>query len=335
MKIIVDAFGGDNAPLEIIKGCAEATKELDIDILLTGDEQEIRRVAKENEISLDRITIADAPDVITMEDSAGDIMKSKSNSSMAVGLKKLAAGEGDAFLSAGNSGALVVGATMIVKRIKGVKRVAFAPVMPKDKGFFMLIDSGANVDCKPEMLRQFGVMASIYVEKVMGVKNPRVGLANVGVEDHKGGELQHAAFALLKDSPVNFIGNIEARDIPYDAADVIVADGFTGNCILKLYEGVAMLMMGKIKEIFKKSAKNMIAASLIMKDLKGLKKEMDYNEYGGAPIMGAAKPVFKAHGSSKAKTIKSALRLTKAYVEGNVVQEIADSIQALKGEGDA
>ena len=335
MKIIVDAFGGDNAPLEIIKGCAEATKELDIDILLTGDEQEIRRVAKENEISLDRITIADAPDVITMEDSAGDIMKSKSNSSMAVGLKKLAAGEGDAFLSAGNSGALVVGATMIVKRIKGVKRVAFAPVMPKDKGFFMLIDSGANVDCKPEMLRQFGVMASIYVEKVMGVKNPRVGLANVGVEDHKGGELQHAAFALLKDSPINFIGNIEARDIPYDAADVIVADGFTGNCILKLYEGVAMLMMGKIKEIFKKSAKNMIAASLIMKDLKGLKKEMDYNEYGGAPIMGAAKPVFKAHGSSKAKTIKSALRLTKAYVEGNVVQEIADSIQALKGEGDA
>lgn len=335
MKIIVDAFGGDNAPLEIIKGCAEATKELDIDIMLTGSEAEIRRVAQENQISLDRIEIADAPDVITMEDAAGDIMKAKSNSSMAVGLKKLAAGEGDAFLSAGNSGALVVGATMIVKRIKGVKRVAFAPVMPKDKGFFMLIDSGANVDCKPEMLRQFGVMASIYVEKVMGVKNPRVGLANVGVEDHKGGELQHAAFALLKDSPVNFIGNIEARDIPYDAADVIVADGFTGNCILKLYEGVAMLMMGKIKEIFKKSAKNMIAASLIMKDLKGLKKEMDYNEYGGAPIMGAAKPVFKAHGSSKAKTIKSALRLTKAYVEGNVVQEIADSIQALKGEGDA
>lgn len=335
MKIIVDAFGGDNAPLEIIKGCAEATKELDIDIMLTGDEKEIRRVAQENQISLDRIEIADAPDVITMEDSAGDIMKGKNNSSMAVGLKKLAAGEGDAFLSAGNSGALVVGATMIVKRIKGVKRVAFAPVMPKDKGFFMLIDSGANVDCKPEMLRQFGVMASIYVEKVMGVKNPRVGLANVGVEDHKGGELQHAAFALLKNSPINFIGNIEARDIPYDAADVIVADGFTGNCILKLYEGVAMLMMGKIKEIFKKNAKNMIAASLIMKDLKGLKKEMDYNEYGGAPIMGAAKPVFKAHGSSKAKTIKSALRLTKAYVEGNVVKEIADSIQALKGEEDA
>lgn len=334
MKIIVDAFGGDNAPLEIIKGCAEATKELDIDIMLTGDEQEIRRVAKENEISLDRITIADAPDVITMEDSAGDIMKSKSNSSMAIGLKKLAAGEGDAFLSAGNSGALVVGATMIVKRIKGVKRVAFAPVMPKDKGFFMLIDSGANVDCKPEMLRQFGVMASIYVEKVMGVKNPRVGLANVGVEDHKGGELQHAAFALLKDSPINFIGNIEARDIPFDAADVVVADGFTGNCILKLYEGVAMVMMGKIKKIFKKSVKNTIAASLIMKDLKGLKKEMDYNEYGGAPIMGAAKPVFKAHGSSKAKTIKSALRLTKAYVEGNVVQEIADSIQALKGDSE-
>ena len=172
MKIIVDAFGGDNAPLEIIKGCAQAVEELDLDIMLTGSEQEIRRVAQANSISLNRIEIADTPDVITMEDAAGEIMKSKSNSSMALGLKKLAAGEGDAFLSAGNSGALVVGATFIVKRIKGIKRVAFAPVLPKNKGFFMLIDSGANIECKPEMLCQFGVMASIYVEKVMGVKNP-------------------------------------------------------------------------------------------------------------------------------------------------------------------
>lgn len=206
MKIIVDAFGGDNAPLEIIKGCAQAVEELDLDIMLTGSEQEIRRVAQANSISLNRIEIADTPDVITMEDAAGEIMKSKSNSSMALGLKKLAAGEGDAFLSAGNSGALVVGATFIVKRIKGIKRVAFAPVLPKNKGFFMLIDSGANIECKPEMLCQFGVMASIYVEKVMGVKNPRVALANVGTEDHKGGELQHQAFALLKQAPIHFIG---------------------------------------------------------------------------------------------------------------------------------
>ena len=329
MKIIVDAFGGDNAPLEILKGCAEAVEELNIDIMLTGPRAEIERVAKEHEISLNRMEIADAPEIITMEDSAGDIMKTKKDSSMAVGLQKLAAGEGDAFISAGNSGALVVGTTMIVKRIKGVRRVAFAPVMPKDKDFFMLIDSGANVDCKPEMLQQFGIMGSIYMNKVMGVANPRVGLANVGTEDHKGGELQHETFALLKQAPVNFIGNIEARDIPADAADVIVADGFTGNCILKLYEGVAMVLMSKLKGIFTKSVKNKLAAAMVLSDVKELKKTMDYNEYGGAPIMGASKPVFKAHGSAKAKTFKNALRLTKAYVEGNVVDEISASIRAI------
>ena len=330
MKIIVDAFGGDNAPLEILKGCADAVRELDIDILLTGDESIIRKVAQENEISLDRMEIAHTDSVITMEDHAGDIMKSKNNSSMALGLKKLAAGEGDAFISAGNSGALIVGATLIIKRIKGIKRVAFSPVIPKKEGFFMLIDSGANVDCKPEMLQQFGIMGSIYVNKVMGVENPRVALANIGTEEHKGGELQHEAFRLLKESPVNFIGNIEAREIPYDAGDVIVADGFTGNCILKLYEGVAMCMMGLIKDIFTKNLKNKIAASLILSDMKELKKHMDYNEYGGAPIMGASKPGFKAHGDSKAKTFKNALRLTKAYVEGNVVDEITRSVAALK-----
>lgn len=333
MKIIVDAFGGDNAPLEILKGCADAVRELDIDILLTGDETIIRRVAEENAISLDRMEIAHTESVITMEDHAGEIMKSKSDSSMALGLKKLAAGEGDAFISAGNSGALIVGATLIIKRIKGIKRVAFSPVIPKKEGFFMLIDSGANVDCKPEMLQQFGIMGSIYMNKVLGVKDPRVALANIGTEEHKGGELQHEAFQLLKNAPVNFVGNIEAREIPYDAGDVIVADGFTGNCILKLYEGVAMCMMGLIKDIFTKNLKNKIAASLILPDMKELKKHMDYNEYGGAPIMGASKPVFKAHGDSKAKTFKNALRLTKAYVEGNVVDEITRSVADLRNNG--
>lgn len=330
MKIIVDAFGGDNAPLEILKGCAEAVQELDIDILLTGSEAEIRRVAKENNISLNRMEIADTPDIITMEDHAGEILKSKSNSSMAVGLKKLAAGEGDAFLSGGNSGALVVGTTMIVKRIKNIKRVAFAPVLPKRKGFFMLIDCGANVECKPEMLRQFGVMGSIYMNKVMDVKNPRVGLANIGTEEHKGGELQHEAYALLKDSKLNFVGNIEAREVPDDAAEVVVTDGFTGNMLLKMYEGVSTTMMRMIKEIFTKNGKNKLAASLVLKDMAAMKKTMDYNEYGGAPIMGAAKPVFKTHGSAKAKTVKNALRLTKAYVAGNVVDEITASVAAYK-----
>ena len=331
MKIIVDAFGGDNAPLEILKGCEMAVKELDIDILLTGQEAVIRKVAAENGISLDRMEIAEAPDVITMDDSPKSIMKEKSQCSLAEGLRRLAAGDGDAIVSSGNSGALVFGANMIVKRIRGVKRVAFAPVLPKDEGFFMLIDGGANVECRPEMLQQFGMMGAAYMEHVMGVPNPRVALANVGTEDHKGGELQHQAFALLKQAPIHFIGNVEARDIPDDAADVIVADGFTGNSILKLYEGVAMVMMGKFKEIFQKSLKNKIAAAMVLPDMKELKRTMDYNEYGGAPLMGVAKPVFKAHGSAKAKTLKNALRLTKAYVEGNVVQEIADSLQAIRG----
>ncbi|OCM99872.1 phosphate acyltransferase [Clostridium sp. W14A] len=326
MKIIVDAFGGDNAPLEIIRGCADAVKGLGVDIVLTGREQEIRRVAQENGISLERMEICDAPDVITMEDSAGDIMKAKSDCSMALGLRLLAQGKGDAFVSGGNSGALVVGATLIVKRIKGVRRIAFAPIMPKNKGCFMLIDSGANVDCKPEMLQQFGIMGSIYMEKVMGIKRPRVALANIGVEDHKGGELQHSSFALLKNSGLNFVGNIEARDIPDDAGDVIVADGFTGNVILKLYEGVALMLMGKLKDIFTHSVKNKLAAAVVLGDIKALKQNFDYNEYGGAPLMGCSKPVFKTHGSAKAKTVYNALRLTKAYVEGNVVDEIASSI---------
>ena len=234
------------------------------------------------------------------------------------------------FVSSGNSGALVFGANMIVKRIKGVKRVAFAPVMPKDDGFFMLIDGGANVECRPEMLQQFGMMGAAYMEHVMGVKNPRVALANVGTEDHKGGELQLEAFQLLKNTPVNFIGNIEARDIPVDAGDVIVCDGFTGNVILKLYEGVALTLMKKIKGIFTKSTKNKLAAALILKDMKALKQQVDYIEYGGAPIMGAAKPDFKAHGSAKAQTFKNALRLTKAYVEGDVVNKISCSLQEMK-----
>ncbi len=330
MKIIVDAFGGDNAPLEILKGCAQAVEKLDVDIMLTGREDEIRRVAQENAVSLNRMEIIDAPDVITMEDHAGEIMKSKTNCSMAEGLRRLTAGEGDAFISAGNSGALVVGATLIVKRIKGIKRVAFAPIMPKNDGCFMLIDSGANVECKADMLRQFGVMGSIYMQKVMNITNPRVALANIGTEDHKGGELQHEAFALLKDSNLNFVGNIEARDIPLDAGEVIVADGFTGNVILKTYEGVAIMLMGKVKNIFTKSFLNKLAAAIVLKDIKALKKTMDYNEYGGAPLMGCAKPVFKAHGSAKAKTFYNALRLTKAYVAGGVVDEIASSVADYK-----
>ncbi len=327
MKIIVDAFGGDNAPLEILKGSADAVRELDIDIMLTGREDEIRRVAKENGISLERMEIADAPSVISMQDSPGEIMRSKKDCSMAVGLRKLAAGEGDAFVSGGNSGALVVGSSLIVKRIRGVSRIAFAPVIPNSESCFMLIDCGANVDCKPEALQQFGIMGSIYMEKVMGFSNPRVSLANIGTEDGKGNELQREAFALLKESGVNFVGNVEARDVPNDAGEVVVADGFTGNVILKMYEGVAILLLGKLKKVFLKNLRNKIAAALVLKDLKQFKKQYDYNEYGGAPLVGCSKPIFKAHGSSKERTFFNAVRLTKAYVEGHVTEEISSALK--------
>lgn len=326
MKIIVDAFGGDNAPLEIIKGCAQAVDELGAEIILTGKESVIKETAQSNGISLEKIEIVDCNEIITMEDKADSVIKTKKNSSMAVGLSLLNEGRGDAFISAGNSGALCVGATLAVKRIKGIKRPAFAPVLPSENGFFMLLDGGANVDCRPEMLHQFAVMGSVYMEKVMGVKNPRIGLANVGVEAHKGTELYQETYAILKDSALNFIGNVEGRDIPKGICDVVVCDGFTGNLILKTYEGVAITLMKKIKHMFADSVKGKLAAGLVMKDIKDLKTRFNYNAYGGAPILGASKPVFKAHGDSKAVTLKNAVRLSMDYVKANAIDEISSSI---------
>lgn len=327
MKVIVDAFGGDNAPQEIIKGARLAADELGYDIVLVGDEEKIKGEAIKNNVSIENMQIVHAPDVISMEDAPTDILKSKNNSSMAVGLRLLAQGEGDAFVSAGNSGALCVGATLIVKRIKGVKRCAFAPVIPKSNGFFMLIDSGANVECRPEMLKQFGIMGSIYMKNVMTVANPRVGLVNVGTESTKGDELRFKAFNLLKDSNINFIGNIEAREIPADCADVVVADGFTGNIILKFYEGMAKEMFSKFKNIFVKSFKNKLASAVLMPDIQEMKKHIDYKEYGGAPLIGISKSVFKAHGNSDAKTFKNAIRLAGEYTKRNIVKLISESIK--------
>lgn len=326
MKIIIDAFGGDNAPLEIIKGARMAKDEFGVDILLTGSESKIKTVAAENDVKIDDMQIVNADEIITMEDDPSAVIKTKKNSSMALGFDLLARGEGDAFISAGNSGALVMGATMIIKRIKGVKRPAFAPVLPTLKGCSMLIDGGANVECRPEMLAQFAVMGSIYMNKVIGIDNPTIGLANCGAEEHKGTPLYQETYQLLKSSELNFIGNVEGRGVPEGESDVVVADGFTGNIILKMYEGVAGALMGKIKGIFTKNIKNKLAAALVLSDMKEMKKQFDYNEYGGSPILGVSKPVFKAHGSSKARTIKSAVGLTVEFVKNNVVNEISENI---------
>ncbi len=329
MKIIVDAFGGDNAPLAPIQGAIEAHQEYGVDIILTGDEATIQRTAADHNLSLNGITIVHAPDVFTNDDQPSTIRsKAKANTSMAVGLNLLKKGEGDAFVSAGNSGALGAGAMFLVKRIKGIQRVAFAPVMPNSKSYFMLIDSGVNTDVRPKALQQFAMMGSIYMNKVMGYENPRVGLANVGTEEHKGDTLRQETYVLLKDTPsINFIGNVEGRDIPLDGADVVVCDGFTGNMILKTYEGVAIALMKKIKGVFMKNLKTKLAALVVKSDLKELKKSVDYDEVGGAPVLGCAKPIFKAHGSANAKTIKNAIRVTIDYVKNDVIASITEALK--------
>ncbi len=331
MKIIVDAFGGDNSPDEIIKGCALALDDHEnVEIILTGSEKKIRESAKRNSVDISRVTIADCEDVITMDDNPIDICKKKKNSSMGLGFQMLANGQADAFMSAGNSGALLSGATLMVGRIKGVKRPAFSPIMPNKEQLFMLIDGGANNECKPEMLREFAIMGSVYMNKVMKVDNPRVALANVGTENHKGDPLRQEAFALLQNAPVNFIGNVEGRDVPRNCCDVLVTDGFTGNMILKTYEGVADVLMSMMKDIFTKNLKNKLAAAAVMSDVKDLKKLVDHNQYGGAPVLGAAKPGFKVHGSAVAVTVKNAVKFTKRYVETNVIDEIARTVARLE-----
>lgn len=330
MKIIVDAFGGDNAPLEVIKGSAMAVEQLGVEIILTGDENKIKAAAAENNISLNGISIMHTESVIDIHEEPTSIIKERSDCSMAIGLKALADGEGDAFVSAGSTGALVVGATFIAKRIKGIKRAALAPVMPTDKGYMMLVDAGANVDCRPEMLVQFGIMGSCYMERVLGVKSPKVGLINVGAEDTKGREMDIEAYKMLKEAPVNFYGNLEARDIPLGECEVVVSDGFTGNVALKLYEGMGSYFSHTLKDMLMGSFGGKLAALLIMKKIKAFKKKMDYSETGGAVLMGISKPVIKAHGSSNAKAFYNAIRQAKNCVDGDIIGEITKSLELLK-----
>ncbi|MBP1561721.1 MAG: phosphate acyltransferase PlsX [Oscillospiraceae bacterium] len=332
MKIIVDAFGGDNAPLEVIKGAAEAAEKLGVEVVLTGNEKIIKDTAAENGISLDKISIIHTESVIDIHEEPTEVIKSKSDCSMAVGLKALAEGQGDAFVSAGSTGALVVGATFIAKRLKGIKRAALAPILPADKGYVMIIDGGANVDCRPEMLVQFGIMGSCYMERVLGVKSPKVGLINVGAEDTKGRDLDIEAYHMLEKAPVDFYGNLEARDIPTGVCQVAVSDGFTGNVALKLYEGMGMFFAHMLKGMFKGSLGGKIAYLLMKKEVAAFKKKIDYSEIGGAVLMGISKPVIKAHGSSDAKAFYNAIRQARDCVQGDVIGEISRSLEQLKAK---
>ena len=327
MRIIVDVFGGDNAPVEILKGAAKAVAAYGCDIILTGDEEKIRQAAKENGVSLEHMEIVHAPDVMTMEDHPKSILREHKDCSMAVALRLLSEGKGDAVVSAGSTGALLMGGTFIVKRIKGVSRPALAPVMPSDDKPFMLIDCGANADCRPEMLVQFAHMGSIYMSHMYPREGgPRVGLLNVGTEDTKGGELQLATFPLLKESGLNFIGNVEARDVPAGVADVVVADGFSGNVLLKTMEGTIDALMKNLKQSFMSSLRAKIGAALVLPALRGLKKKLSTSEYGGAVLLGVNKPVIKAHGNSKAEGFCSAIRVASEFAASDAIAQIEAAV---------
>ena len=323
MKIIVDAFGGDNAPLEILKGSAMAAAEYGIDIVLTGDEDVIRKTAAD---------IVHAPQVMDMNAEPTEILKSYKDSSMAVGLKLLAESKGDAFVSAGSTGAFVVGASLIVKRIKGIKRAALAPVIPTVEGRYMLIDCGANAECRPEMLVQFGLMGSAYMNKIMSVDSPRVALINNGTEEHKGAPLQQEAYQQLKGSPLHFVGNIEARQLPLGGCDVAVCDGFTGNIVLKLTEGLSKALIGQVKNILMKNTMTKLAALTLKGGLGEFKKKMDYKEYGGAALLGISKPTIKAHGSSDAKAFKNAIGQAMRFTSQDVIGAIEGYLAEMKAK---
>lgn len=328
MRIVVDAYGGDNAPLEIIKGAAEASRNYSVDITLTGNEEEIRKIISENSFSFyGDLKIVHSDDVITMHDEPTSLLKKHKESSMAKAFYELANGDADAFVSAGSTGAIVVGGTFIVKRIKGIKRPALGALIPAPKGHYMLMDMGANAECRPEMLEQFGVMASVYLENVEGIANPKIALLNIGTEDSKGGELQKEAYKLLSESPINFVGNIESREMPKGVCDAVITDGFTGNIALKLIEGTASTFFKLIKNILYKNIFNKLAALVIKKDLYSLKRLMDSSEVGGALLLGVKAPVVKAHGSSDARAIKNAIRQAATFAEKGVIDTISRNLK--------
>ena len=332
MKIIVDAMGGDNAPEAIVRGAVYARDRLGVEICLVGRTEDIERCL--DGVDRSGISIVDAPEIITMEDDPSTAVRRKKNSSMAIALNLLKNGEGDAMVSAGSTGALLTGATLIVKRVHGVRRAAMAPVFPSRENGLMLIDCGANAECTPEYLLQFGYMGSFYAKRIMNIDNPRVGLLNIGVEETKGGELQHETYKLLRQAKeagrINFVGNVEASTMLMGGVDVVVADGFSGNIALKTAEGVAKWLFTELKDVFKMSTKNMLAAAVVKKDVKGLAKKIDPNEVGGTALLGISKPVIKAHGSSGDEAFFAAIRQAKTFAESGLINDIAENVEYMR-----
>ena len=323
MRIIVDAMSGDNAPLETIRGAALAKAEFpEHTILLVGDENIISDVAVKNDINIDGIEIINAPGVITMEDNPLAVIREKRDSSMSIGLKALSRGEADAVVSAGNTGALGTGATIIVKRIVGINRAAIASVLPLANPV-LLMDSGANLTVTSDNILQFAFMGAKYMEKIYGIERPRVGQLNNGTEYNKGNALQIESYQELSECGLNFVGNIEAKEVPFNACDVLVCDGYTGNIFLKSVEGMGKFLMNTLKDVFYTNLVTKVSALTLKEKIKDMKQRFDASEHGGAPILGITKPVIKAHGSSDAGAIKNAVRQAIHFVETGINDDIA------------
>ena len=321
MRILIDAMSGDNAPLEIVKGAAMAAKEFDDTVMLVGDENVISDIAIKNDIDLTGVEIIHAPSVITMEDKPMCVVREKRDSSMSVGLKMLADGEVDAFVSAGNTGALITGATLIVRRIPGINRAAIATVLPM-KNPVLLMDSGANLTVTSDNISQFAFMGAKYMEKIYSIDRPRVGQLNNGTEYNKGNALQTESFQVLSESGLNFVGNVESKAVPFGVCDVLVTDGYTGNIFLKSVEGMGKFMMELLKDVLKTNLATMVSALTMKEKLQDIKHRFDTSEHGGAPLLGISKPVIKAHGSSDAKAIKNAVKQAISFVKTGINTDI-------------
>lgn len=332
MKIIVDAMGGDNAPESAVLGGALAAKNYGEEVVLVGQEERIRAILKEKGMDgVSGVTVVHAADVVDMHDDPATVLRAKPNSSMAVAFQMLKKGEGDALVSAGNTGALLSGATLYGGRIKGIRRGALAPVMPSSSGQVMLTDAGANTECTAEMLLQFAFMGSLYAEKINGVKNPRVGLVNNGTEDTKGDVLRKEAYHLLKAAGdagrINFVGNVEGSMVPLGGCDVAVCDGFAGNVMLKTIEGVAKFMASGVKKVFYRNLATKLAYLPCKNGMDEFRGLFDQDRIGGAPFLGIAKPVIKAHGSSNQTAVMNAIRQAIAYTKSGMIEAVRENIE--------
>ncbi len=335
MKIILDAMGGDASPKAQLEGALRAVRELKIEVCLVGDSGLIEgHLAALGETLPEGLSIVHASEVITNDEDPAFALRRKKDSSIVVAANMLKRGEGDALVSTGSTGGVLCAGLLLVGRIPGVQRPALAPVYPTDKGFSVLIDCGANADCKPQYLAQFGVMGSVYANAILGKENAKVALINNGAEAHKGSTLYKEAHTLLKQAPINFIGNMEGREVMSGDADVVVCDGFTGNVMLKVIEGVSSTLLKNVKSAMMSSLKTKIGALLAKDAFKSLKKKMDYSEHGGALLLGTKYPIIKGHGASDAKAVFSAIRQAVRIVEADIVQKIAADIEKMTAEAE-